>query len=193
MNYISGTTIKALRQKKSLTQKQLADILSVSDKTVSKWETNKGCPDISIINQLAGALGVSVSELFTGDIRKNQNLSANLCKTCFYICPVCGNIVSATGQCSISCCGILLDEQTAANCDDEHKINLEISDDQYYVTIDHPMTKQHYISFICYLTPYSNEIVKQYPEQNASARFCRKGHGYIFIHCTENGLFKIRV
>lgn len=193
MNYVTGKTIKTLRERKSLTQKQLADILGVSDKTISKWETSKGYPDITIVEQLSLALGVSLSELFTGNIKENQNLSANLRKSTFYVCPVCGNIISAVGQCNISCCGIVLPEQTAEICDDGHNICLELSDNEYYITVDHPMTKQHYISFIAYVTPYSNEIIKQYPEQTAAARFRKMGHGFVYIYCNKDGMYKITV
>ena len=193
MNYVTGTTIKQLREIKQLTQKQLADIIGVSDKTVSKWETLKGYPDITVIESLAAALGVSLNELFTGDIKKNSNISANFNKSVFYVCPVCGNIISAVGQCNVTCCGITLPEHTAEKCTEEHNICVESSDNEYFITVDHPMTKQHYISFICYTTPYSSEIVKTYPEQNAEARFRRKGHGTIYIYCNRDGMFKLTV
>ena len=64
--YVTGSTIKALREKKKLTQKQLAELLAVSDKTISKWETQKGLPDITLINPLAETLGVSIGELLSG-------------------------------------------------------------------------------------------------------------------------------
>lgn len=193
MNYVTGKTIKHLREKKGLTQKQLADIVGVSDKAVSKWETEKGYPDIAVTDSLSAALGVSLSELFTGNIKENRNISANLRKSAFYICPICGNIVHAIGQCSISCCGITLLEENADICSDEHNINIEISDNEYYVTVEHPMTKQHYISFISYVTSFCAETIKQYPEQNAEARFRRKGHGTIYIYCNQDGMFKINV
>lgn len=193
MNYVTGKLIKQLREKKGLTQKQLADIINVSDKTISKWETEKGCPDISVTDSLAYALGVSLGELFSGNIKENQNISANLRKSAFYICPVCGNVIHAIGQCNISCCGINLIEEYADLCNIEHNITLEISDNEYYVTVEHPMTKQHYISFISYVTSGSVEIIKLYPEQNAGARFRRKGHGTIYICCNKDGMFKITV
>ena len=76
--YITAPTIKALREQKKLTQAQLADQLSVSHKTISKWETGKGLPDISLLEPLAKALGVSLPELFSGQPTINANRSANL-------------------------------------------------------------------------------------------------------------------
>ena len=71
--YVSSETIKTLRVKRKLTQIQLAEKLNVSDKTVSKWETAKGLPDITLIEPLARALGVSVIELMSGYCVINQN------------------------------------------------------------------------------------------------------------------------
>ena len=64
--YVTGTTIKELREKNKITQVQLAEKLGVSDKTVSKWETGKGYPDITLLEPIADALRVSVAELITG-------------------------------------------------------------------------------------------------------------------------------
>ena len=52
MNYIAGDTIRRLREGKKLTQRELAERLCVSDKTVSKWETGRGLPDITILPEL---------------------------------------------------------------------------------------------------------------------------------------------
>ena len=64
--YVTGASIKRLRERRGLTQQQLADKMTVSDKTVSKWETGRGYPDISLVEPLAAALGVSIIELFSG-------------------------------------------------------------------------------------------------------------------------------
>ena len=65
--YVTGNTIKQLREQKKMTQAELADKIDVSSKTVSKWETAKGLPDISLLEPLSAALGVSVMELMKGD------------------------------------------------------------------------------------------------------------------------------
>ena len=51
--YVTGATIKALREARKLTQSELADMIGVSSKTVSKWETAKGLPDFSLLQPLA--------------------------------------------------------------------------------------------------------------------------------------------
>ena len=92
MSYINGKIIKELRENKNLTQKQLGEIISVSDKTVSKWETERGLPDITLLEPLSKALGVSVAELLSGENIVNKNRGGNIAKMKFYVCPVCGNI-----------------------------------------------------------------------------------------------------
>ena len=190
MSYITGKIIRELREKKKLTQKELADLLHLSDKTISKWETGKGLPDIAILEDLSRALGVSVAELLTGDITENENLSGNMKKLHFYVCPVCGNIITSVGRGTFSCCGITLPEQEPESCDDDHRLILETVDNEYYATMDHPMTKNHYISFIAYITSGSAEIIKLYPEQDISIRLRKNGHGILYAYCNRHGLFR---
>ena len=91
-HYITSTTIKTLREKLRMTQSQLAMKLCVSDKTISKWETGRGLPDISLIEPLANVLQVSIPELLSGELIINKNRSANILKSNLYVCPICGNI-----------------------------------------------------------------------------------------------------
>ncbi|MBS5282640.1 MAG: helix-turn-helix domain-containing protein [Clostridiales bacterium] len=190
MSYITGNTIKTLREKNGITQKELAEIIGVSDKTVSKWETNRGLPDIGIIEELAKALRVSLSELLTGDLKTNENTSGNIKKIQFYVCPICGNIIMAVGEGHFSCCGIILPKQEPESMDEAHSIFAETIDHEYYITMQHPMNKEHYISFIAYVTSDSVEIVKLYPEQDISVRFRKKGHGILYAYCNRHGLFR---
>lgn len=190
MSYVTGNVIKTLREKNGITQKELAKIIGVSDKTVSKWETNRGLPDIGIIEELAKALGVSLSELLTGDLKTNENISGNIKKIQFYVCPICGNIIMSVGEGHFSCCGIALPKQEPESMDEEHSILVETIDDEYSITMQHPMNKEHYISFIAYITSGSMEMIKLYPEQDISIRFRKKGHGILYAYCNRHGLFK---
>ena len=92
-NYVTGSTIKTLRESKKLTQAQLAEMISVSDKAVSRCETGKGFPDISLIEPLSKALGISVIELISGDRIINKNVSSNMKGSILYVCPMCGNLI----------------------------------------------------------------------------------------------------
>ena len=191
--YITGTTIKTLREAKGLTQAQLADQIGVSDKTVSKWETAKGLPDLSLLEPLGQALGVSVLELLSGMPVQNKNTSGNMLRTKFYVCPVCGNILHATGSTLISCCGITLPPLEAEDADDAHRPNIEPVEDEHFVTVPHPMTKQHFISFLAYLTSDRLQLVKLYPEGNAETRLRLRGRGILYLYCNHHGLMKVRV
>lgn len=189
MSYVQNETIRALRERKALTQKQLAEKLCISDKTISKWETGKGLPDISLLEDLARALGVSLTELMTGDLQTNENRSANLRRMGFYVCPVCGNVITAVGKGSFSCCGIPLPVQEAQPEDNAHTITVEPVEDEICVTIAHPMTKSHYISFIAWVSNDRAELVKLYPEQDITVRFKKRGHGTVYAYCNRDGLF----
>lgn len=200
MSYVTSNTIKELREKKKLTQKQLADILLVSDKTVSKWETGRGLPDIGIIEALAGALDVSLAELLAGEVSINGNRSANMRKSLMYVCPVCGNVIVSTGKGAFSCCGIKLPAlepeliaESSTDADLEHNIKVELLDNEYYVSIEHPMSKDHYISFILYATISNIQMTKLYPEQMAETRFSKRDHGYIYAYCNKHGLYRIQI
>ncbi|MBE6948800.1 MAG: helix-turn-helix domain-containing protein [Ruminococcaceae bacterium] len=192
-NYVIGETVKTLREERGMTQVQLAERLGVSDKTVSKWETCKGLPDITLLEPLAKALGVSVAELFSGNIIVNRNVSSNMLRSKLYVCPVCGNVIHTTGECVVTCCGIELPTLEAEDCDLMHGISMESVEDEFFVTMDHPMTKGHYISFIAHVTTDSFELAKLYPEGNAERRFKMRTPGYLYAYCNKHGLFRMKV
>ena len=190
--YITGTTIRALREKKGCTQRDLAQQIGVTDKAVSKWETGKGLPDITLVEPLSAALGVSVAELLSGECAHNANRAANMLRTRFYVCPVCGNVVHAAGEGAFSCCGIMLPAQDAEEPDEEHCLVIEQVEHDFYVTADHPMTKQHYLSFMAYVTSDRIHLRKLYPEQAAEARFPIAGSGKMYAFCNRHGLFEAK-
>ncbi len=191
--YITGSTVKLLREKRNMTQAELAEKIGVSSKTVSKWETAKGLPDISLLQPLAQALGISVIELMSGEPIVNRNVSANLLRSEFYVCPVCGNVIHALGRSVISCCGITLPALEADEPDEEHAVTVEKVEDEHYVTVGHEMTKGHYISFMAYVTLDQIRTVKFYPEGNAESRFRLRGAGYLYYFCNRHGLFRVKI
>ena len=191
--YITGTTIKTLRESRGLTQAELAQTLGVSSKTVSKWETAKGLPDITLLQPLAQALGISVIELMNGQHITNQNSSANMLRCKFYVCPICGNVLHSLGDAVVSCCGITLPPLEAEDMDDAHRPVIEPVEDEHFITVPHPMTKQHYISFLAYLTSDRLQLVKLYPEGNAETRLRLRGRGMLYLYCNHHGLMKQRI
>ena len=187
--YITGAAIKELREKRKMTQLQLGEILKVSDKTVSKWETAKGYPDITLLEPIAEAFGISVPELISGHQIKNANVSANMMRSKFYICPICGNVIHGMGEAVIHCHGVQLLPADAEQTDEQHMIFIERVEDEYYVRIDHDMTKMHYISFVAAVSPDRLQMVKLYPEGETEARFKISGVRKIYFYCNRDGLF----
>ena len=191
--YVTGTTIRTLREARKLTQAELGERIGVSSKTVSKWETGKGLPDISLLQPLAQALGISLIELVNGEPITNRNVSANMLRSRFYVCPVCGNVLHSTGNAVISCCGITLPALEAEEADAEHAITLEPVEDEQFLTVHHDMTKQHFISFVAYVTSDRMQLVKLYPEGNGETRIRKRGLGYLYYYCNRHGLFRKKV
>ena len=191
--YVTGATIKQLRESRKLTQAELAEKIGVSSKTISKWETAKGLPDISLLQPLAQALGISVIELMNGQQIRNQNICANMLRCKFYVCPVCGNIVHSTGNAVISCCGIALPALEAEEADDLHSIVIEKVEDEHFITIPHSMTKEHFISFVAFASSDRLQMVKLYPEGNAETRLQLRGRGSVYYYCNRHGLFQKKI
>ncbi len=191
--YVTGAVIKGLREKNRMTQLQLADRLGVSDKTVSKWETGKGYPDITLLEPIAEAFRISVAELISGATVTNANVSANMLRSRFYVCPVCGNIIHSMGEALVHCHGLQLIPLEAEHSDEGHMIFVERAEDEYLIQIDHPMTKSHYISFIAALSSDGLQMIKLYPEGEAQARVKISGVKKIFFYCNRDGLFCLDV
>ncbi|MBO7710821.1 MAG: helix-turn-helix domain-containing protein [Lachnospiraceae bacterium] len=189
--YVTGTVIKELREKNRMTQFQLAEKLGVSDKCISKWERFRGYPDITLLEPIAEAFRISVAELISGNTIHNANVSSNMLRSKFYVCPVCGNVIHSMGEAAIHCHGIQLMPVESEPADERHMILIERVEDEYYVRIDHSMTKKHYISFMAAASSDDMQMVKLYPEGNAEARFKIRGVRRIFFYCNRDGLFSI--
>jgi len=185
--YITGSTIKKLREELKLTQNELAELLNVSDKTISKWETGKGYPDIEMLEPLSKVLNVSIIELLNGNTITNTNISANLLRTKFYVCPICGNVITSIGESVIMCHGITL--KPCIPEEDKDLLHIERIENEYYVSINHPMSKENYISFVAAISPDTIQIKKCYPECNAEAYFRITGVKYIYYYSNVDGLY----
>ena len=191
--YVTGVTIKQLRESRKLTQAELAELIGVSSKTISKWETAKGLPDITLLQPLAQALGISVIELMNGEHITNQNISANMLRGKFHVCPICGNVIHSFGSGVFSCCGITLPALEAEEADEAHGVTIEKVEDEHFISIPHPMTKEHFISFLAYVTSDRLQMVKFYPEGNAETRLQLRGRGDLYYYCNQHGLFRKKI
>ena len=193
-SYISADTIRMLRERRGITQRALAERIGVTDKAVSKWETGRGLPDASLVSPLASALGVSVAELFSGEVQVNTNRAGNMLRSGFYVCPVCGNVIYSLGAASISCCGITLPTLEAEVPEEggPHAPAFALIEDDWLITLEHPMEKDHFISFIALVTMDAVTLRKLYPEQAARVRIPASGGGWLYVCCNRHGLFRVR-
>ena len=192
-HYVTGAMIRTQREKYQMTQAELAEKLCVSDKAVSKWENGRGFPDISLLEPLGKALHISVPELLCGQTVMNSNRAANMLKSRFYVCPICGNAIFARGDALISCCGIQLPALEAEEPDPAHGMVIQRIEDEIFVSADHSMSKDHYLSFFVYMTMDGCEIRPLYPEGNAETRFFYRGGGWLYTYCNQHGLFKLKL
>lgn len=186
----TGKFIAALRREKGLTQRALAEKMHISDRTVSKWERAAGCPDISMLPRLAEILGVSVENILSGQLEPNNTDGGNMRKIKFYVCPTCGNVLFGTGEGDISCCGRKLEPLKARDADGNHKVTVEEVENDYYITLSHPMCKEHYLTFAAYVCYDRVLLIKLYPEQSAEMRFPKMRRGQLYLCCNREGLFR---
>ena len=183
-----GGIIKTLRKDKGMTQLELALCLNVTDRAVSKWERGLGCPDISLLTRLSEIFSVDIGSIIDGDMEENDKRSGNMKKTKFYVCPICGNIITASENTNVSCCGRKLEGlEEKKNLDEEMKIE-RVDGTELYISSSHPMTKDDYISFFSYVTSDSLLLKKLYPEWGVDIRFPWLGHGKIMWYSEKEGL-----
>lgn len=188
----TGRLITELRKEKGFTQKEVADKLGICAKTVSKWETGHGFPDVSLISKLSDIFGVDISKLLEGEMPKIKPEIGNVKRTKFYVCEKCGNILTSLGNAEIICCGRKLSPLSPQAPDEKHKLNIEKIEDEYYITFSHPMTKEHYISFVSYVRFDRVLSVKLYPEQNGELRLPQVRGGKLYYYCNTHGLYEIK-
>lgn len=185
-----GKLIYDLRKEKGFTQKQLGDILHLSDKTISKWERGIGCPDVSLLRELSDLFGVNIEKILIGELNQNERDRGNMKRVKFYVCPDCGNIITSTGQAEISCCGRKLNAAVPQQADESHKLDVEVIEDDYYVTFSHEMSKEHFINFVAYVSWDRLILVRLYPEQGAEVRLPRIVGGKFYFGCSKHGVWE---
>lgn len=188
-----GKLLYDLRKEKRMTQKEIADKMNISDKTVSKWERGLGCPDISLLSELSDIFGVNIEKILQGDLSINDTDGGNMKRIKFYVCPACGNIITSTGLGEISCCGRKLESLQVQEINEEHNLQTTQVENDYYITFNHEMTKEHYISFVAYVMFDRVHLVKLYPEQNAEVRIPIMRKGDLYFYCSKHGLMKQKI
>ncbi len=185
----TGMLIRKMRLDSGLTQKQLADRLNVSDKAVSKWECGNGSPDISLMSALAEIFGTDIQTLLTGEVNKNESEKGNMKKLRFYVCRECGNIITATSEAAVTCCGNRLAALEPEKAEKEDMLKVEDIGGELFVSSEHEMKKEHYISFAAYVADSTVMMFKQYPEWELQFTMPLFRSGRLVWYCTEHGLF----
>lgn len=146
-----GCLLQQLRKEQHLSQQELADLLHVSNKTISKWECGHGLPDASLWNAIAQQFHVDLSQFINGELQVKQVDIGKMDHIHFYRCPTCGNVMSSTTKADVSCCGRTLTPLQANYGDAQHALQRQDVEGDTYITFSHPMNKQHYISFAAYV------------------------------------------
>ncbi|WP_352400654.1 helix-turn-helix domain-containing protein [Anaerotignum sp.] len=184
-----GSLIRDLRKEKGLTQKKLADLMNISDKTISKWERGLGCPDVSLLHELSQTLNVNIEKILLGNLEPNNADGGNMKRVKFFMCPCCGNVMTSTSEAEISCCGRKLTALVPKPAADEHRLKIENIENDFYITFPHEMRKEHYICFIAYVSYDRVLFVKLYPEQGSELRIPRLHGGKFYFGCSKHGLW----
>jgi len=187
-----GGLIRTLRLQHGMTQKALAEAIGVGDKAVSKWERGLGCPDVSLLLEISRVLDVRLESLLSGQLDANGLVGGNMKKMQFYVCPDCKNFVAAAAGAEVSCCGKPLHSLTPQKAEEAREGNLSVEkiDDSWFISSSHPMTKDHYVSFVALLTGDTLFLRRLYPEWDLQTHIPCFGHGILLWYCTQHGLFR---
>lgn len=185
-----GGLIFSLRKEKGLTQRELAEQVGVSDKAVSKWERGQGCPDVSLLGGLSRVLGVNIEQILSGELGSNDRDGGTMKRLKFYVCPECGNVLTATGEAEVSCCGRRLSALEAEPAGEAHRARVEEMDGEWYVTLNHEMRKEHFLEFAAVVFYDRMLLTRLYPEQDAALRVPWIRGGKLYVYCTRHGLME---
>lgn len=152
-------------------------------------QEGQGLPDVSLLGRLSELFSVDIEKILSGDLERNSTDGGNMKRTKFYVCPLCGNITTTAGEAQVSCCGRKVSPLTPKPCDDEHKVNVEIIENDYYITFSHEMLKEHYLNFIAFVGYDRMLFIRLYPEQNGEVCMPRLRGGKLYIGCSNHGLW----
>lgn len=189
----TGELLGHLRREKGMTQKQAAEKLQVSDRTISKWERGAGLPDVSMLPALSALYGVDIEKILEGNLQEKGVETGNMKRMQFMRCGHCGNLFWSTGGGEVSCCGRKLQPLQAQEIDEAHDIKVEEIDNEYYITFAHEMTKAHYITFAALVSWDRATVVRLYPEQSGEVRLPRQRRGDLYLCCSQHGLFRKKI
>lgn len=187
-----GGLLRALRRERDMTQAQVAAEVGVSPQAVSKWERGQGCPDVELLPALARMFGVSLAGLLAGDLAPDAMEVGNMKRVKFYVCPDCGNLLTASGGGELHCCGRRLEPLAARPADPAHAVTVQEVEEDWYITFSYPMEKGHFIRFAACAAMDRLMLVRLYPEQGGEFRMPQlRGARKLYLCCSRDGLFDL--
>ncbi|MDY3119113.1 MAG: helix-turn-helix domain-containing protein [Peptoniphilus sp.] len=184
-----GRRIYPLRKEKNFTQWQVAEQMHISDKTVSKWERGLGCPEVSLLPELSKLFDVDLEKFLSGELEDNNVVGGNMNNLCFFICPNCKNVITAMGETNVTCCGKKLKPLQPKKAPESDRLQVETVENDFFIHSRHPMTREHYISFVALLTVDTLLLRKQYPQWDLQVRLPILSRGRLLWYCSRHGLF----
>ena len=191
-NEDTGALLRTLRREAGMTQAQAARQLGVSPQAVSKWEQGQGYPDVAVLPELARLFGVSLAGLLAGDLAPGPMEVGNMKRIQFYMCPDCGNILTAAGGGELHSCGRRLEPLKPRPADEAHAVTVQEVEEDWYVTFSHPMEKGHYLRFAAWAGLDRMMLVRLYPEQGGEFRLPQlRGGGKLYVCCSRDGLLEV--
>lgn len=185
MQQTAAQLIRQRRRELGWTQAALAERIHVSAKAVSKWERAAGMPDAAIVPALSAALGVSTESLLNGSVDTNPPDGGNMKRIKFFQCPECGNLMTATGNPAISCCGRRLAPLTVKNADAAHQLSITGIETEMLLSWSHPMDKGHHLSFLAAVGDDCVHIVRLYAEGAQEHRLPRIPFAKYYCACSD--------
>ena len=132
--------------------------------------------------------GTDIEALLSGEINKNEMENGDMKKLRFYVCRDCGNIITATSDAAVSCCGNKLTALEPRPANDNERLRVEDIGGEWYITSDHEMTKEHHISFVAYVSDSSVMMFRQYPEWSVDIDLPMFRSGRLMWYCDKCGL-----
>ena len=124
-----------------------------------------------------------------GKLNRNELLGGNMKKIKFYVCPDCGNLVTSMADTSVTCCGKKLKAITPVKATGEEKLSVQMIENDFSISSEHEMTKDHYITFVALISSDTVMLKKQYPEWDLQVRIPVFAHGRLLWYCNKHGLF----
>ena len=138
---------------------------------------------------MAAALGAGLENLLSGELEANQTTGGTMKHLTFFVCPQCGNLLTASGEAAVTCCGKTLSPLDPVKSGEEDRLEVELIENDYFISSPHPMTKEHYVSFVALVTGDALVLRRLYPEWDLQTRLPRLGHGKLLWYCVRHGLF----